>query len=59
MGVRLERPWGTCERHDVGALARRLRDPKPDPVWMRNGDVCKIDIEGVGTLRNPIADEPA
>ena len=30
---------------------------KPDPVWMRNGDVCEIDIEGVGTLRNPIVDE--
>ena len=30
---------------------------KPDPVWMRNGDVCEIEIEGVGTLRNPIADE--
>jgi len=24
---------------------------------MRNGDVCEIEIEGVGTLRNPIADE--
>jgi acylpyruvate hydrolase len=32
---------------------------KPDPVWMRNGDVCEIEIEGVGTLRNPIADELA
>ena len=30
---------------------------KPDPVWMRNGDVCEIEIEGVGTLRNPIVDE--
>jgi 2-keto-4-pentenoate hydratase/2-oxohepta-3-ene-1,7-dioic acid hydratase in catechol pathway len=30
---------------------------KPDRVWMRNGDVCEID--SVGTLRNPIADEPA
>ena len=28
---------------------------KPDPIWMRNGDVCEIEIEGVGTLRNPIA----
>jgi 2-keto-4-pentenoate hydratase/2-oxohepta-3-ene-1,7-dioic acid hydratase in catechol pathway len=32
---------------------------KPDAVWMRNGDVCEIEIEGVGTLLNPIADEPA
>jgi len=30
---------------------------KPDPIWMRNGDVCEVEIEGVGTLRNPIADE--
>jgi acylpyruvate hydrolase len=27
------------------------------PVWMRDGDVCEIEIEGVGLLRNPIADE--
>jgi 2-keto-4-pentenoate hydratase/2-oxohepta-3-ene-1,7-dioic acid hydratase in catechol pathway len=30
---------------------------KPHPVWMKPGDVCEIDIEGVGVLRNPIADE--
>ena len=29
------------------------------PVFMRAGDVCEIEIEGVGKLRNPIADEPA
>jgi 2-keto-4-pentenoate hydratase/2-oxohepta-3-ene-1,7-dioic acid hydratase in catechol pathway len=28
------------------------------PVWMRNGDVCEVEIEGVGVLRNRIADEP-
>lgn len=27
------------------------------PLWMRDGDVCEIDIEGVGVLRNPIKDE--
>jgi 2-keto-4-pentenoate hydratase/2-oxohepta-3-ene-1,7-dioic acid hydratase in catechol pathway len=27
------------------------------PAWMRNGDTCEIDIEGVGVLRNPIEDE--
>lgn len=27
------------------------------PVWMRPGDVCEIDIEGVGVLRNPIVAE--
>jgi len=30
---------------------------KPNPVWMKNGDTCEIEIEGVGTLRNPIEDE--
>ena len=29
------------------------------PVWMKNGDVCEIEISGIGVLRNPIADEPA
>ncbi len=27
------------------------------PVWMKAGDTCEIEIEGVGTLRNPIMDE--
>jgi 2-keto-4-pentenoate hydratase/2-oxohepta-3-ene-1,7-dioic acid hydratase in catechol pathway len=30
---------------------------KPNPVWMKVGDVCEVEIERVGTLRNPIADE--
>jgi len=30
---------------------------KPEPVWMKAGDVCEIEIEGIGTLRNPIEDE--
>jgi acylpyruvate hydrolase len=29
------------------------------PVWMKNGDTCEIEIQGIGTLRNPIADEKA
>ncbi len=27
------------------------------PVWMRDGDVCEVEIEGLGILRNPIQDE--
>jgi acylpyruvate hydrolase len=27
------------------------------PVWMKNGDTCEIDIERIGVLSNPIADE--
>jgi acylpyruvate hydrolase len=30
---------------------------KPNPVWMRHGDVCEIEVEGIGILRNPIEDE--
>jgi acylpyruvate hydrolase len=30
---------------------------KPNPVWMRPGDTCEIDIERVGVLVNPIAEE--
>jgi acylpyruvate hydrolase len=27
------------------------------PAWMKNGDTCEVEIQGIGTLRNPIADE--
>jgi len=27
------------------------------PVWMKNGDICEVEIQGIGVLRNPIADE--
>jgi len=27
------------------------------PLWMKAGDVCEVEIEGVGTLVNPVADE--
>ncbi len=27
------------------------------PVWMKNGDICEVEIERIGVLRNPIADE--
>jgi 2-keto-4-pentenoate hydratase/2-oxohepta-3-ene-1,7-dioic acid hydratase in catechol pathway len=29
------------------------------PAWMKNGDVCEVEISGIGVLRNPIADEKA
>ncbi len=32
---------------------------KPEPVWMKPGDVCEIEVEGVGILSNPIEDEKA
>ncbi|HZS63992.1 MAG TPA: fumarylacetoacetate hydrolase family protein [Xanthobacteraceae bacterium] len=27
------------------------------PVWMQHGDVCEVEIEGIGVLRNPIENE--
>jgi acylpyruvate hydrolase len=27
------------------------------PVFMKHGDVVEVEIEGLGILRNPIADE--
>jgi acylpyruvate hydrolase len=32
---------------------------KPEPVWMKPGDVCEVEVEGIGVLRNPIEDEGA
>lgn len=30
---------------------------KPDPVWMKAGDTCEVEVEGIGVLSNPIEDE--
>jgi acylpyruvate hydrolase len=27
------------------------------PAWMKNGDTCEVEIQGIGVLRNPIVDE--
>ncbi len=27
------------------------------PLWMRDGDVCEVEISGIGTLSNPVANE--
>ena len=29
------------------------------PVWMRDGDVCEVNIEAIGVLRNTVVDEHA
>ncbi len=38
--------------HDVGMA----RTP---PRWLHPGDIAEIEIESIGTLRNPVAEEPA
>lgn len=30
---------------------------KPNPVWMKAGDTCEVEVQGIGVLRNPIQDE--
>jgi 2-keto-4-pentenoate hydratase/2-oxohepta-3-ene-1,7-dioic acid hydratase in catechol pathway len=30
---------------------------KPEPVWMKAGDIAEVEIQGIGTLRNSIEDE--
>jgi acylpyruvate hydrolase len=32
---------------------------KPEPVWMKAGDIIEVEIDGIGILRNPIEDEDA
>jgi acylpyruvate hydrolase len=27
------------------------------PLWMKHGDICEVEIEGLGTLSNPIVNE--
>ena len=27
------------------------------PVWMKAGDVCEVEVEGIGILRTPVVDE--
>src|SRR6185369_3753406 len=27
------------------------------PIFMKNGDICEVEIEGLGVLSNPIVDE--
>ena len=29
------------------------------PLWMKPGDVCEVEVERIGVLRNPITDEAA
>jgi 2-keto-4-pentenoate hydratase/2-oxohepta-3-ene-1,7-dioic acid hydratase in catechol pathway len=27
------------------------------PLWMKDGDICEVEIEQIGILRNPIVNE--
>lgn len=49
----------TLEPGDVLAMGTPagVGHARKPPVWMQGGDVCEIEIEGLGVLRNPIVDE--
>ncbi len=45
-----------CDVIAMGTPAGVGHARKP-PIWMKPGDVCEIEIEGIGQLTNPIAAE--
>jgi acylpyruvate hydrolase len=49
----------TLEPGDIIAMGTPsgVGHARKPPLWMRAGDVCEIEIEGIGVLRNPIVDE--
>jgi 2-keto-4-pentenoate hydratase/2-oxohepta-3-ene-1,7-dioic acid hydratase in catechol pathway len=50
----------TLEPGDVLATGTPggVGDSRTPPRYLRDGDVCEVWVEGVGTLRNPVAFEP-
>ncbi len=48
----------TLEPGDVIAMGTPsgVGHARKPPLWMRPGDVCRIVIEGIGTLENPVVD---
>jgi len=51
----------TLEPGDVILAGRPsgVRHARKPQAWMKNGDTIEVEIEGVGTLRNLVADEKA
>lgn len=49
----------TLEPGDIIAMGTPpgVGHARKPPVFMRDGDVCEIEIEGIGVLRNPVRDE--
>ncbi len=49
----------TLEPGDVIAMGTPpgVGHARKPPVWMRDGDICEIENEGIGILRNPVRDE--
>jgi acylpyruvate hydrolase len=49
----------TLEPGDIIAMGTPsgVGHARKPPLWMKAGDVCEIEIEGIGVLRNPIVEE--
>lgn len=41
----------------VMGTAAGVGQARNPPIWLRHGDQYEVEIEGIGTLRNPIVDE--
>ncbi len=49
----------TLEAGDVivSGTPSGIGNARRPPIYMKDGDVCEVSIEGLGTLRNPVVDE--
>ncbi|QUH01806.1 fumarylacetoacetate hydrolase family protein [Saccharopolyspora erythraea] len=53
--------WTTLRPGDVIATGTPsgVGSRREPPLWMRPGDVCEVDVDKIGVLRNPISAEEA
>ena len=49
----------SCEGADLAKTNfARVGIVRQPPLWMKAGDVIRVEIDGLGELRNAIIDEP-
>jgi 2-keto-4-pentenoate hydratase/2-oxohepta-3-ene-1,7-dioic acid hydratase in catechol pathway len=41
----------------VSGTPAGVGNARKPPIYLRDGDVCEIEIEGIGKLCNPVVDE--
>ena len=51
--------WTTLEPGDLIATGTPggVGAARKPPLWMKAGDLIEVEIEGIGTLRNPVVDD--
>ena len=57
--VKVVELWPSIEEIIFTGTPSGVGFARKPPVWMKGGDVCEVEIQGIGTLRNPIVDEKA